>query len=269
MRQMKVCVLVVLGLIVATAAHAQGSPPGSPEGQQGDRQPPAPLAQPRPRPDFLFGPPKGSVGIRGNWLFARAQSDWFSFVTDELTLDAKDFNAPGFAADVSIALSRRADAVIGLEFSQSSTASEYRDFVDNDRLPINQTTRLRTFDMTGSVKLALLGKGVQVSRLAWVPRQFIPYVGAGGGLLRYDLEQTGDFIDYTDFSVFGSAFRSSGWTPLVQAFGGVDVRVLKRVYVTLDARYQWAKGTLDDTWIDFDPIDLAGFKLAAGASLVF
>jgi len=258
MRQLKVCVLVVLGVIVAADARAQG-----------DRQAPSPVVQSAPRPDFLFGRPKGSIGIRGNWLFARAQSDWFTFVTDQLTLNSKDFNAPGFGADVGIAVSRRADAVIGLEFSQSSTESEYRHFVDNDRLPINQTTRLRTFDLTGSVKFALVDKGVQVSRLAWVPRQFIPYVGAGGGLLRYDLDQTGDFIDFADNSVFASSFRSTGWTPLVQAFGGVDVRVLKRVYVTIDARYQFAKGTLDSTWIDFDPIDLAGFKLAAGASLVF
>jgi len=45
--------------------------------------------------------------------------------------------------------------------------------------------------------------------------------------------------------------------------------VLKRVYVTLDGRYQWSKATLGNDWVDFDPIDLAGFKLAAGASIIF
>lgn len=258
MRLLRLGVLVLVGFVVAAEASAQGR-----------RDRPEPVPDGPARPDFLFSPPKVSVGFRGNWLFARAGSDWYSFVTDQLTINHKDFNAPGFAADVGISITPKAEAVIGVEFSNASTASEYRRFVDNNRLPIQQNTRLRTVNLTGSVKYSLMDRGFQVSRLAWVPRGWIPYVGAGGGVLRYDLEQFGDFIDFVDNSVFGSSFRSSGWAPLAQAFGGVDVRVMRRVYVTLDARYQWAAAGLGSTWIDFDPIDLAGFKLAAGASLVF
>ncbi|HZI78393.1 MAG TPA: hypothetical protein VFD69_02710 [Vicinamibacterales bacterium] len=256
MRQMTVWVVVVLCLAASSEARAQG-----------DRQPPAPIDF--PSADFLFGPPHATVGFRGNWLFARAGSDWFSFVTSQLSVDKQDFNAPGFAADVGIPLGRRTEAVIGVDFNQTTTASDYRDFVDNNRLPITQTTRLRTTSLTGSVKYALVARGLEVSRLAWVPRHVVPYVGAGGGALHYDLQQYGDFIDFADNSVFASTFKSAGWAPVAQAFGGVDVRVLKRVYVTLDARYQWSNATLDTTWVDFDPIDLAGFKLAAGATFLF
>ena len=31
----------------------------------------------------------GPIGIRGNWIFSRAGSDWYDFVTDQLTLDRK------------------------------------------------------------------------------------------------------------------------------------------------------------------------------------
>ena len=222
-----------------------------------------------PSADFLFGAPRASVGVRGNFLFARAGSDWFTFVTRELSLDKKDFNAPGFAADVGLPIGRRAEAVVGVDFNQTTTGSEYRNFVDNNRLPITQTTRLRTTALTGSVKYALVTRGIEVSRLAWIPRHVVPYVGAGGGALRYDLLQFGDFIDPNDSSVFPSTFPSGGWAPVAQAFGGVDVRVLKRVYVSLDARYQWSNATLSSTWVGFEPIDLAGFKLAAGANFLF
>jgi hypothetical protein len=257
MRQMTVWVVVALGLALANDAWAQG-----------DRQSPAPIAD-FGSADFLFGRPHATVGFRGNWLFARANSDWFTFVTDQLSLARKDFNAPGFAADVGVPIGRRAEAVAGVDFNQTTAASDYRNFVDNRRLPITQTTRLRTTSLTGSLKYALVDRGLEVSRLAWIPRQVVPYVGGGAGVMRYDLLQFGDFIDFTDSSVFGSTFRSGGWTPVGQAFGGVDVRVLKRVYVSLDARYQWSHATLSSTWIDFDPIDLAGFKLAAGASFLF
>jgi hypothetical protein len=257
MRQMTVCVIVVVSLFAATEAWAQD-----------DRPAPPPLSD-LGSPDFLFGRPRGTVGFRGNFLFARANSDWFSFVTDQLTLDQKDFNAPGFSTDVGIAVSRRTDAVIGIDFNRSKKTSEYRDFVDNLRLPINQVTRLRTTALSGSIKYMLVERGLEVSRLAWVPRHFVPYVGAGGGALRYDLLQVGDFVDFADQSIFASTFTSAGWAPMAQAFAGVDVMVLKRVYVTIDGRYQWSRATLNSTWVDFDPIDLAGFKLAAGASFLF
>ena len=166
-------------------------------------------------------------------------------------------------------MSRRADAVVGVEFNQAKKESEYRNFVDNNRLPINQTTRLWTTSLSGSVKFALVERGLEVSRLAWVPKHIVPYVGAGGGVLRYDLQQYGDFVDFRTSRVFSSTLTSADWAPMVQAFAGVDVLVLKRVYVTLDGRYQWSNSTLGNDWVDFDPIDLAGFKLAAGASFVF
>ena len=258
MWQARVCVIVAIGLFVGTEARAQDTRPAP-------QAPPADFGS----PDFYFGKPRGTVGFRGNWLFARASSDWYGFVTDQLTLAKKDFNAPGFAADVGFAVSRRADAVVGVEFNQAKTDSEYRNFVDNNRLPINQTTRLRTTTITGSLKFSLVERGLEVSRLAWVPKHIVPYAGAGGGVLRYDLEQVGDFVDFQTSRVFGSTFTSAGWAPVAHAFAGVDVLVLKRVYVTIDGRYQWSNATLGNTWVDFDPIDLAGVKLAAGASFIF
>jgi hypothetical protein len=257
MRHITVGVIVMVGLCAAADARAQ------------DNQRPAGPPTDVGSPDVLFGKPRGSIGFRGNWMMARAKSEWYTFVTDQLSLGRKDFNAPGFAADVGLAVSRRADAVVAVEFNQAKKDSDYRHFEDNNHLPINQTTRLRTTMLTGSLKFALVERGLEVSRLAWVPKHIVPYAGAGGGAMRYDLLQFGDFVDFQTSKIFGSTFTSGGWAPVAQAFAGVDVLVLKRVYVTLDGRYQWANATLSNTWVDFDPIDLAGFKLAAGASFIF
>ena len=35
-----------------------------------------------------------------------------------------------------------------------------------------------------------------ISRLAWIPRTFMPYVGAGGGYGTYEFRQNGDFVDF-------------------------------------------------------------------------
>jgi hypothetical protein len=52
-------------------------------------------------------------------------------------------------------------------------------------------------------------------------------------------------------------------------FGGVDVRVYKRLYVSVEGRYLWSNGTPDRDFIDFDPIDLAGLKATVGLHYMF
>jgi len=250
------CCLALLVLSLAGAAPAAAQ----------TRLPPP---NPRPAPDFFFGQPEGSVTVRGSWLFARAGSDWYDFVTNQLTVDPADFNAPGIGFDAGFAITPRVEAQFGLDFSSSQVTSEYRNFVDNNRLPITQETRLREVNLSGNLKVALTERGREVSRFAWVPRSIVPYAGAGGGVLWFAVNQTGDFVDFVDFSVFPEVFRSRGWTPSAQVFGGVDVRVFRRLYATVDGRYLWAAGELGREWIDFDPIDLAGFRLSAGLNVVF
>lgn len=251
-------VLILMMVVLSTAAATALA---------GQQNPPPPVA--RQAPDFLFGRPDGSVGFRGSWLFARAGSDWYDFVTEHLTLEDRDFNAPAIGADVGIAITPRLDLVIGVDFSQARSSSEYRDFVDNFRLPIEQQTRLRELNLSGSVRYALTERGREVGRFAWVPRAVVPYVGAGAGLLWFDVRQSGDFVDFEDSSIFTDVFTASGWTPSGQVLGGVDLKLLPRLFLNFDARYLWAAGDLGSNWIDFDPIDLTGLRLAAGINVTF
>jgi hypothetical protein len=250
---MRIWVVALLGalLIPAAPAAAQSS------------------SAPLPSPDFLFGRPKASAGIRGGWLFARAGSDWYDFVTRNLTLENQDFNRPAIGGDIGVTLSRRLELVFSLDYSQASSGSEYRDFVDNLRMPIQQVTELKQTNISGALKFYLLDRGREISRLAWVPSTVVPYVGAGGGALWYKLSQTGDFVDFVDSSIFGDSLRSQGAGPSAHVFAGVDVRMWRRLYLTLEARHLWADADLGNDWIDFDPIDLTGTRLSAGITVVF
>jgi hypothetical protein len=246
---------VILVLLVTGTANAGPA-----------EQDPAPPS--RSAPDFLFGRPAGTIGLRVGWLASNSGSDWYDFVTDQLTLERKNFNVPGIGTDLGITVTPRVDVVIGFDYSQSTTPSEYRRLVDNNRLPIEQTTLLRGATISGGLKFALTERGREVGRLAWVPRTVVPFVGAGGGAMWFQVRQSGDFVDYLDFSVFRDVFESKGWAPSAHVFGGVDVRVLRRAYATFDARYTWASGDLGPDWIDFDPLDLSGLRLSAGFNFI-
>ena len=219
--------------------------------------------------DFLFGRPKASLGIRGGWLFASAGSDLFDFVTRHLTLEKEHFNAPGFAADAAFAIGSRAQIEATFDFNRITRQSEYRDFVDNTLQPIEQSTSLRTTHVAGGIRYALTPRGYAVSRLAWIPRRVVPFVGAGAGVVFYRFAQNGDFVDFEDLSVFRDSFRSQGWAPTAHAFGGVDLQIYKGLYGTVQGRYTKAAARLSSDFVDFDPIDLSGFRLSAGINIVF
>ena len=221
-------------------------------------------------PDFLFGAPAGSVSFRWNVDMHRGGSDWYDFVTRRLTLDSGDFSTPGLAGDVNVSLAPRFDLVFGASWGRRTTLSEYRDFVDDDRLPIEQQTRLTQAAFTGGVRYELLERGRTISSLAWVPRRFVPYVGGGGGILYYDLVQFGDFIDEVNFSIFPDRLPSNGVAPTGYVNGGLDIMLIKRLYLTVDGRYQWAAADLDEgAWRDFEPLDLSGPRFSTGISVLF
>lgn len=220
-------------------------------------------------PDFMLGRPRASLGVRGEWVFASAGSDIYDFVTDQLTLEKSSFNAPGFGAELAFSISPRVDVVTGFDVAKSSTSSEYRDFVDNQNLPIQQETSLRQSNVFGAIKFAVLPRGRSISRFAWIPSTIVPYVGGGGGFTNYDFTQNGDFVDFSDNRVFTDRFRSHGWAPTAMVFGGTDIQVYKRMFMSLEGRYVWAKATLDADFIDFEPMDLGGFRFGAGFHLMF
>ena len=61
-----------------------------------------------------------------------------------------------------------------------------------------------------------------------------------------------------DRSVFPAVFESTGWAPTYYVGGGADIRVLRRMLVGADFRYRRATADLNNTWVDFDPLDLSG-----------
>lgn len=225
-------------------------------------QPPAPG-------DFMLGRPKGFLAVDGGFLFANAGSDLYDFVTEQLTLDKKAFNAPIVGLRLGALLTPRLEFGVLVEQSRTSVTSEYRDFVDNNQLPITQTTGLQEYQVAANLRWSLVPSGRRISRFAWIPRTVTPFVGAGAGAIKYRFEQYGSFVDFQTFKVFNSTFRSEGWAPSAHAFVGADLRVYRRIYVTGEARYTWSSAPLGEDFVDFDPISLAGVRVGGSLKLVF
>jgi hypothetical protein len=222
-----------------------------------------------PSADFLFGAPKGTLGFRGGVFLANANSDVYRFFEETLTIEEGDFDAPGFGIDVGLAVHSRFDVLFSFDFTRAGITSEDRDFVDENDLPIVQETSLTILPFTGSIKAYLGPRGRQVSRYAFVPSRVRPYAGVGGGFLWYELKQEGDFVDRSDLSIFTAVVRSDGFGLAAQAFGGIEVAVGTRWFLSFEGRYLWADSELSGDFVGFEPIDLSGLKVTAGFNVSF
>jgi hypothetical protein len=256
-------------LLLAGPAFAQDQTPSSSSTQATTVAP----------PDFMLGRPRVMAGLRGGVFAASANSDFFEDMTRFLTLEKSSFRTATFSPELAVSLTPHLDIVAGMDLNKVHKPSEDREF--NERLsngtevPIQQTTELSELNFSVSAKLSLLSRGQRVSRLAWIPRTFVPYVGAGAGYGRYTLRQSGDFADYGDLNrigdetVFSDTFQSEGWTPLFKAFGGTDIQVYKHVVLSFEGRYTWKKADLGIDYVGYEPIDLGGFRFGAGIHLAF
>jgi hypothetical protein len=225
---------------------------------------------------YLFGAPTGGLTVRAGWFIANASSQFFDDARRDLTLDKNSFSGPTLGADVAVRLTPQLDLTFDGAWIGSSAKSHYRTLVDADNREIEQTTTLRRVPLTANLKAYLVPRGRSVGSLAYIPAKVVPWVGIGGGLTWYKLEQSGDFIvdpadcratgTPTSCAVFTDRLTSSSWGPAVQGMGGVDVTLTPRIALTGDARYLWSRASMGDSYGGFDKIDLSGVAIALGVT---
>ena len=220
---------------------------------------------------YLFHAPYVTFNVRGGYSVATAGSDVFDDVTRQLTLNKRDFGSLTLGGDVAFRVTSQLDLALDVGYSRSSRKSEFRDFVDNNNLPIEQTTTFERIPLTANVKVHLAPTGRSIGRLAWIPSRVVPYVGGGVGMMSYRFRQQGDFVDFNTNDVFNSTFDTQDdgrdWAFIQQVMAGVDYNFSPMFGVTLDARYLHGRGDLGTAFSGYDKIDLSGASASVGISV--
>jgi opacity protein-like surface antigen len=215
---------------------------------------------------YLFERPDVTFSVRAGYSHANAGSDVFDDVTSDLTLDRRDFSSFTVGGDLAAHVSERLDVVLSAGFSRSKHGSEFRDFVDNDDLPIEQTTTFERIPLTVNLRLNLGSSGRSIGQLAWIPNRVVPYVGAGVGAMRYRFKQEGDFVNFSTNAVFPALLVAEEWTFVGQGMAGVDYNISPKLGISLDARYLHARGELGPSFSGYERIDLSGVSGTIGLS---
>lgn len=218
---------------------------------------------------FLFRAPMVTLGFKAGYAVPRAGSEVFDFTQDLLTVSDGDFNSSAWGGDLGVRVAERWELVMSALYSKAETRSEFREWVDGDDNPIEQTTSFKRLPLTFGLKRYVKDRGRSVGRFAWVPEQWNAYVGAAGGWTFYEFDQVGDFVDFQTLDIFSDRFRSEGNAPTVQLLGGFEYTLSPRLLLTTEARYGWARAEMGSDFVDFDRMDLAGFQATVGLSARF
>ena len=218
---------------------------------------------------FLFHRPQGSLSLRAGYSRANASSDLFALQEKQLTIGPRGFDALSLGADLRFNTTRRIDVGLSLDGTVRSHASEYRDWLDQNNKPIEQTTSLATVGFSANLKYDFHDRGRAISNFAWVPAQYVPYIGAGGGVTYYDFRQKGDFLDFTTNNVFADELSSSSWAAMGQVFSGVAYTMSARYSLISEARYTMSSAKLKTDYRELGRIDLSGLSLNVGTSIRF
>jgi outer membrane protein W len=253
-----VLALLLIAIFSAPQLFAAGNDPEPTPSQAQNRQ-----------SGFNIGKTRMFIGAHAGMSFPNTASDLFTKVTQDLTLKKSDFQAPFFSFDFGVPFQSHFAAVFAVEYSAASPVSEFRHFVDENGNSIVQTTHFSQLPITGTFRYYPVKNGESVGSYVWMPTRFNPYIAAGGGIMRYNFSQEGDFVDSKTLNIFEHAFESNGVALAAHVAGGFDINISKRFFVNFEARYVFSHKKLSQDFINFKPIDLWGLRTSGGFGVRF
>lgn len=200
--------------------------------------------------------------IRGGLFTPDGGSDYWDGREVDFSGDAGDLEDAFFGVDYRHTL---AGGPTSLMFSVDSYEGEdvasYLDFVDQDGFPIRHRVSLEV----SSVTLAW------TARLAPPRSPLVPYVGVGGGIYSWSLEEVGDFIDFgaAEPEVFGGGFGDEGTTLGWYLVGGLDVTFGSGLSFFAEGRWSDASDELGGDFDGFGDLELSGLQVGGGVGWKF
>ena len=211
---------------------------------------------------------QGTISFRLGGFFPSADSDIWNDNVDLFTFEKEDFKNLSIGVEANWFINDMITIGLAVDFYNNKQETEYRDFVEETGDPIYQQLELTVTPVTATVKFTPLGNG-SPGYGGERGSKIVPWIGGGIGLYAFSYEENGDFIDFSDDSIFGGVFLAEDTAFGFHVAGGVVVPVNLTWDVFVEGRYAWAKGDMGEDFTGFDDIDLGGASFHCGASYRF
>lgn len=220
---------------------------------------------------YLFGRPPVQVDFFLGLTAPRAGSPVFDDTMDQVFLDRGDLRSAAFGGSLGLRVDERLDIAGEIGFSRASVETEDREWLGTDGLPIVQTVELTRVPLSLIVRGYLWERGRSVGELAWVPRSWVPYAGAGVGVTWYEFVRDGEFVDESQPPpppIYRDVLTWDGAAATGHLLAGAEFNLNPRLLVRGEGRYTWASGSgRSRDFPGYRSVDLAGFQAVVGLSI--
>ncbi len=192
----------------------------------------------------------------------KGDSRYWNDSADIFGMDASDFDDAVVGADFRYSLGGRSAILFSLDTYEGSNDLSYLDYLDAGGHGIFHTTTLDISSATAGYMLLLAPPGARI----------VPYVAVGGGLYFWTLEETGDFVDFSDpndLFLFTDTFKDDGEVLGYYGLVGAEVPLGPRWGFFVEGRWQRADDELSKDFAGLGKLDLSGRQISGGFSWRF
>lgn len=189
---------------------------------------------------------------------ARADGDVLVANRDILSFDVGDFNSGSVGVEWLLSMGEFFEWGVGAAFTSQTVPTVYNDLVNRDGTEIEQDVKLRVAPVTATIRVLPFGRSRPVKL----------YVGGGVGFFSYRYSEVGDFVDFTDRSIFHDQFVANGTVAGPVGLVGLRVPIGDRWAVGGEMRYQQARASLSKDFLG-STLDLSGFHYLATLHVTF
>jgi len=200
-------------------------------------------------------------------FFPSGDDTFWDDVESTFTLNVSDFNEAIVGFSFVGGFNNNLEAGFNIDFYEATVGSAVRGYVDIDGFPILHDTRLQMMPLT--VDLRFLPAGRYRLRGPRQVRQPVFYVGGGIGVTYWEYEEVGDFVDFTDDSIFFDRFTDTGVAFEAHALTGLELPFGRTWSLLFEGRYSWVDDEPGGDFSGLGTLDLGGFAAYVGGSWRF
>ena len=222
--------------------------------------------------------------FKGGYLWLQMKSDLWDIEFENMDFIRKDYYDTSFGLSYEYFINRQVSFVLSVEWYDKAKIGIYKNFfgenIDGDDYAFDYG---EGFEIEHVFSVSIVP--IQAS-LKLMPHRregtIIPYIGGGIGLYLWNVRIQGENVnpnewewfydsdldaDVEGYTIYPADARESRVSIGFHGFAGIMVPLVRRVSLDIEAKYNYAEGTLKDSFQGFEPFNLSGFQVTAGLSL--
>lgn len=224
--------------------------------------------------------------IKGGYFQPQMKSDLWDIEFENMDFRKKAYYKNTFGVGYEYFINRQVSFILSVDGYSKAESGSYKNYVGEtidgedyafdygEGFLIEHVFSVSITPVQASLKLTPFRRGGIIT----------PYIGGGIGFYIWRVRIQGENVnpnewewfydpnidaDVPGYTIYPADAEESRISFGYHVFAGIMLPLVRRVSLEIEAKYNYAEGTLKDSFIGFEPFDLSGFLVSAGLNFWF